>query len=592
MHSPITGARLRKGGSWLLDTTSPDDVLTPERLTDEQRLIAQTVHEFTTNEVVTVIDRLETKDWALSRQLVKRAGDLGLLATDAPEPYGGLGLDKATALIVAEGIGRTASFSVTFGAMTGLSITPLVMFGTEEQKRKYLPGLIAGDLVGAYALSESGSGSDALGARARAIRAPDGSFRLSGEKMWISNCSFADVYIVFAKVDGEQFSAFIVERAWPGVSVGREEHKMGLHGSSTAPLILQDVHVPKENLLGEIGKGHKVAFSVLNYGRFKLGAMTVGGAKAAIGEAARYAATRRQFGKCIGSFGAIKHKIGEMTARAYGVESSMYRLANLIDAAIEMSGDGADALRAALEEFSIEASIAKVAGSEMLDYVIDENVQIHGGNGFVADYPAERHYRDARVNRIFEGTNEINRLLVSGMLMRKAQKKELPLIAAAKALLDEVMSPGIAEAVGEGVLEAERAAIAAFKKVCLLTLGAAMQKYAETVTDEQELLTAIADICIATFTAESAVLRALDAAQRTLPNADAHVAAAQVVVGNAAFTIEALSKQSLAAMYEGDLLRTNLAALRRVLKVTPVNSIALRRRLADATLESGSYIFS
>ncbi|MCL4812237.1 MAG: acyl-CoA dehydrogenase family protein [Vicinamibacteraceae bacterium] len=582
---------VRKGGSWLLDQAAPDTVFTPERLTDEHRMMNRTALDFARQEVLAVLDRLEQKEWDLNRQLVRRAGELGLLGTDTPEEYGGLEVDKASSLVVAEGVAISASFATTFGAMTGLSIMPLLMFGTDEQKKKYLPGLVSGEIVGAYALSESGSGSDALGARAKAALQPDGSFRLSGEKMWITNCGFADLYIVFAKVDGEHFSAFIIERGFPGVSSGKEEHKMGLHGSSTAPLILQDVPVPKENLLGEIGKGHKVAFEVLNYGRFKLGAMCLGGTKNAIGEAARYAATRKQFGTAIANFGAIKHKLGEMVARTYALESLMYRTAGLIDVWMaNEEGAHAAKLRGALEEFEVESSIAKVAGSEILDFVLDENVQIHGGNGFVSDYPAERHYRDARVNRIFEGTNEINRLLITGRLMRKALKGDLPLIAAARKLFDEIMTPGLAEPPGDGHLDAELAAVQAFKKVALLVLGAAMQKYGQKVQDEQEVLNAISDILIDLYAAESAVLRAQ--AANTLGNATAalQAAAATAYVSDAAARVELNAKTALAAMAEGDELRTQLAALRRVLKTTPANTIALRRQLADATVERGSYI--
>ncbi|MCL4847988.1 MAG: acyl-CoA dehydrogenase family protein [Acidobacteria bacterium] len=582
---------VQRGGSWLLEETAPEAVFTPERLTDEHRLMNRTAIDFAEKEVLPRLEQLENKDWALSRELVRRCGELGLLGTDAEEEHGGLALDKASAVVVAEGVARSGSFGVTFGAMTGLSIMPLVLFGTPEQKRKYLPKLVSGELVGAYALSESGSGSDALGARARATRQPDGGFLLNGEKMWISNCSFADVFIVFAKVDGEHFTAFIVERGFPGVSTGKEEHKMGLHGSSTAPLILQDARVPAENVLGEVGKGHKVAFDVLNYGRFKLGAMASGGAKAAIGEAAKYAATRKQFGQPIANFGAIKHKIGEMVVRVYALESLLYRTSGLIDALIEAEGHTTEALHDALEEFEVESSIAKVYGSEALHYVLDENVQIHGGNGFVRDYPAERHYRDSRVNRIFEGTNEINRLLIPGRLMRKALKGDLPLIPAAKKLFEEIMTPGLSEPPGDGLLDAERAAATAFKKVALLILGGAMQRYGQKVGDEQEVLTAIADILSDAFAAESVVLRALDADARKLPGAPLQADAARAFVSDAAMRIEAAAKSALAAMAEGDMLRTQLAALRRVLKHVPVNTVAIRRRLADETVSRGSYIF-
>src|SRR5205814_7376382 len=421
-------------------------------------------------------------EWTLSRELLKRCGELGLLGADVADAYGGLALDKVASMVVSEKMARAASFGSTFGAQANLCALPLMLFGTEEQKQKYLPKLMTGELVGAYCLSESGSGSDALGAKTRAIRQGDGSFVLNGEKMWITNGGFADVFIVFGKVDGEHFTAFIVERAFKGVSSGSEEHKLGLHGSSTTPLILQDVRVPAENLLGEVGKGHKVAFNVLNFGRFKLGGMCSGGAYVAIAEAAKYAAQRKQFGQPIARFGAIRHKLGQMTAWAYAVESMIYRTAGYIDARVEAtphdSTDGAAAL-AALEEYAIEASIAKVAGSEMVDYVLDENVQIHGGNGFVRDYPAERHYRDARVNRIFEGTNEINRLLIPGMLAKRAAKNELPIVAAAKKLQDELLGPPSPGARDQAPLADERAAVDAFKKMALMVLGLAMQTYRE-----------------------------------------------------------------------------------------------------------------
>jgi alkylation response protein AidB-like acyl-CoA dehydrogenase len=588
-----TPSAVRKGGSWLLETTEPDAINTPERVSDEHRMMYKTALDFAVQEVMPLLPRLEAKEWNLSRQLIRRAGELGLLGTDTPEEYGGLELDKVSSLVVAEGIARSASFTVTFGAMTGLAIMPLLLFGNDAQKRKYLPKLVSGELVGAYGLSESGSGSDALGARARATRKSDGGFLLNGEKMWISNCSFADVYIVFAKVDGEHFSAFIVERNFPGVSTGREEHKMGLHGSSTAPLILQDAEVPAENLLGEIGKGHKVAFDVLNYGRFKLGALSLGGAKAAMGEAARYAHTRKQFGQPIANFGAIKHKLGEMVIRAYAVESMMFRTAGLMDQAMEgLEGTHADRLRAAMEEYAAEASIAKVAGSEMLHFVLDENVQIHGGNGFVSDYPAERHYRDSRVNRIFEGTNEINRLLMTGILMRRALKGDLPLIPAAMKVFEEVMSPGMPEMPGEELLEAEGRAVAAFKKVGLLLLGGVMQKYQQKAAEEQELLSFIADVMIDTFACESALLRALDANARNLPNAALHADVVRAMVSDAAGRVEQLAKSVIAAIAEGDMQRMQLSALKRVLKVTPANTVVIRRALADALVARGSYIFS
>ncbi|MGE5245265.1 MAG: acyl-CoA dehydrogenase family protein [Betaproteobacteria bacterium] len=587
-------AAVLRGGAWLLESSDPAAVFTPEHLTNEHRLIAQTASEFVDQEVLPVLDRLEQKDWELARDLVRRCGALGLFGVDVPEAYGGVALDKVTSLIVSERMARSASFGATFGGQANLTVLPLYLFGTEPQKLTYLPKLLSGEMVGAYALSESGSGSDALGAKARAAQQPDGSFVLNGEKMWITNGGFADLFIVFAKVDGEQFTAFIVERAFPGVSSGKEEHKMGLHGSSTTPLVLQEVRVPAGNLLGEIGKGHKVAFNVLNFGRFKLGGMCIGGAKTAIAEAAKYAAERRQFGQPIAAFGAIKHKLGEMIVRTYAVESLVYRTAGQIDARIEATPheptDAGPAL-AALEEYAVEASIAKVAGSEMLDYVLDENVQIHGGNGFVSDYPAERHYRDARVNRIFEGTNEINRLLIPGMLARRAVKGELPIVPAAKALQDELLGPPSVAPAEDGVLAAERRAVDALKKTALMIFGVAMQTYGQQLGDQQEVLMHVADTLMDVFAADSAVLRAAAASATGAPRAGLHVDAARVFVNDAALRVEASARQALAAMADGDTLRTFLAALRRVLKVAPINTVTLRRRIADEAVASGGYVF-
>jgi alkylation response protein AidB-like acyl-CoA dehydrogenase len=584
---------VHKGASWLLEETEPSSVFTPEKLSEEHRLMAQTVDEFVEAEVLPQIDQLETKDWKLARALIRRAGELGLLGLSVPEQYGGLDLDKVSALVVSERIARSASLGAAYGAQANLCIIPIVLFGTDAQKQKYLPRLVSGETIGAYALSESGSGSDALAARTRATKQADGSWVLSGEKMWITNGGFADVFIVFAQAEGDQFTAFIVERAF-GVVSGNEEHKMGLHGSSTTSILLQDVKVPAENLLGELGKGHKVALNTLNFGRFKLGAMCSGGCRAVIGEAAKYAKQRKQFGQAIADFGAIKYKLGEMTARTYALESLMYRTAGLIDAAVAESGhSGGPAIAAALEELAVEASIAKVIGSEVMDYVLDENVQIHGGNGFVKDYPAERYYRDARVNRIFEGTNEINRLLIPGMLIRRALKGDIGLIPAAKRLQDELLSPSGPSLSGdtEG-LETDLRTVAAFKKVALMVLGTAMQTYGQKLTDEQEVLGAVADILIDTYAAESAVLRASEAVKAHRRDAALHEAAARTFVNDAAQRIQAAAANALAAMAEGDMLRTLLAALRRVLKAAPINTVALRRTLADATVLRGGYILS
>jgi len=589
-----TASSILRGGEWLLRASDPDGVFTPEQLTDEHRLIEATVRDFVNGEVLPVLDRLEEKDWALVRTLVQRGCELGLMGADVAEEYGGLGLDKVSSIVISEQVSRSASFGATFGAHANLVVLPLSLFGTEEQKQKYLPRLLTGELVGAYCLSEPGSGSDALGAKARATRQPDGSFRLTGEKMWITNGGFADVFIIFAKVDGEHFSAFIVERAFGGLTSGKEEHKMGLHGSSTTPIILQDVPVPAENLLGEVGKGHKIAFNVLNFARYKLGAMCGGGAQSAIAEAASYAAQRKQFGQPLAAFGAIKHKLGEMVVWAYAVESLIYRTAGMIDARIAATphapADQSVAL-AAVEEYAIEASIAKVAGSEMLDFVLDENIQIHGGNGYVRDYPAEREYRDARVNRIFEGTNEINRLLIPGMLARRAVKGSIGLIPAARALQDELLGPpSLPEDDGLPFAD-ERRAVASFKKAMLMVLGLAMQTYGEKLTDQQEVLMHAADMAIDTYSAESALLRASAAHTHGWADASLQSDAARVFINDAGMRLEASARQALPAIVDGDTLRVMLAGLRRLFKQTPINTAVLRRQLADAAVAKSRYPF-
>jgi len=568
--------------------------MTPERLTEEQRLIGQTTDRFVQQEVMPQLEKLEQHDWGLARQLIRRCAELDLLGIDVAEEYGGVDLDKVTSLVVSERMAASASFGAAFGGQANLTVVPLFLFGTAAQKQKYLPKLLSGEIVGAYCLSETGSGSDALGAKTKAVQQADGSFVLSGEKMWITNGGFADVFIVFAKVNGEHFSAFIVERAFGGVTSGKEEHKMGLHGSSTTAVILQDVKVPAENLLGEVGKGHKVAFNVLNFGRFKLGGMCSGGSRGAIGESAKYAAQRKQFGHPIASFGAIRHKLGEMVVRTYGVESLLYRTAGMIDERVKATPheatDGSASV-AVFEEYAVEASIAKVAGSEVLNFVLDENIQIHGGNGFVRDYPAERHFRDARVNRIFEGTNEINRLLIPGMLARRAVKGELPIIQAAKALQDELLGPPAMASADDGPLAEERRALETFKKAALMVFGIAMQTYGTKLADQQEVLMFTADILIDVFSAESAVLRALAAERAKKPRAALHVDAARALVNDAALRIESSARQALAAMATGDTLRTLLAGLRRLMKWVPVDTVTIRRRLADEAVAHGGYFF-
>ena len=593
-----TGPVPTRGGAWLLEDSPAEGIFTPEQLSEEHRLMARTTDEFVDGEVLPNLGRLEQKDWEVARQLIRRCGELGLLGVDAPEAYGGLALDKASSVVVAEHMSRSASFAVTFGGQTNLSILPITMFGTDDQKQRYLPRLITGEIVAAYALSETGSGSDALAARTRATRQPDGSWVLTGEKMWISNGGFADLFIVFANVDGDKFTAFLVERSFAGLSSGKEEHKMGLHGSSTTPIVLQDVKVPAGNLLGEIGRGHKVALNTLNFGRFKLGAMCVGGCRTAIAESARYAVQRKQFNQPIASFGAIKHKLGEMVARTYALESLVYRMTGVVEAMLagrpeEEAAVGGGIVARAFEELAVESSIAKVLGSEILSYVLDENVQIHGGNGYVTDYPAERHYRDARVNRIFEGTNEINRLLIPGMLIRRALKGDLAIIPAARRLQDEVLSPSAASfGQSDEHLGAELQAVTAFKKVALMVLGTALQTYGDKLSEQQEVLSIAADILSEIYATESAVIRARQAHASGHRLADLHAAAASIYTDGAAARVEVAAKSALAAMADGDTRRTLLAALRRLLKVQPVNTVALRRQLADAATGAAGYIFN
>ena len=586
---PVTVAP--PGASWLV-ADSAAGILTPEQLDHEHRLVGRTAAEFVEQEVVPALDELERKNWDVSRTLLRRSGELGLVGTDVPESVGGVGLDKAASVIVGEAIGASPGFATAFGAQTGLAIIPIFCFGTPAQHRQYLPRIVSGELVGAYCLSESGSGSDALSVRARAVKQADGSWVLNGEKMWITNGGFADVFIVFAKVDGEHFSSFIVERGFPGVSTGKEEHKMGLHGSSTVPVILQDTRVPAENLLGDVGKGHKIAFNVLNYGRFKLAAMCSGGAKAAIGEAAAYAVSRRQFGQAIASFGAIRHKLAAMTIWTFAVESMLYRTAGLIDTAIGDDGHEPKTVAAALEEYAIECSLLKVAGSEMLDFVIDEEVQIFGGNGFVRDYPAERRYRDARVNRIFEGTNEINRLLVPTMLLRRAMKSGLPLMQAAKAVQDELISvtPPAASS-GDEPFGNERRTVAAMRKTALAALGLAATTYGDALQHEQEVLMLVSDIVMEMFAAESATLRAAHAAAAGHPAASLQADAAAVFTHDAALRVEAHARTLFAGMLTGDAQRTSLAGLRRILKIAPLNTILPRRRIAEAVVQRKGYVF-
>lgn len=585
-----------RGGEWLSRRQPADGVFTPERLTDEHRLIRGTVAEFEIAELQPALSRLEARDWVLARQLLRRCGDLGLLGVDVADSDGGVHTDTISSLIVSERLGVSPSFGATFGAQVNLAILPLALFGTAAQKERYLPGLLSGVLVGAYGLTEPGSGSDARGARTRAQPQPDGSFVLNGEKAWITNGGIADLFVVFAQAGGEHFSAFLVERDFAGVTTGHEEHKMGLHGSSTTSVVLRDVHVPSGNVLGEIGKGHRVAFNVLNFARLKLGATCAGGAIGAIGESARYAAARRQFGRPIASFGAIRHKLGEMAVRAYAVESLNFRVAGLVDAHIASASpagfDAASAV-AAFEEFATEASIAKVTGSEMLDFVLDENIQIHGGNGYGRDYPAERHYRDSRVNRIFEGTNEINRLLIPGMLVRRAAAWRVPLSIAAREgnAVHQDRSPAGTTGTAGGVLPDEAASVDRSRSAALTVLEYARQVCGDRFADEQEIAMNLADILADVLTAESALLRAQAAATSGIPGAALHADAARVLVNDAAMRVSVAARQTVAAIAALDSARGRTAT-ELPAGPAPINTVALRRRIADEAVRRGAYPFS
>jgi alkylation response protein AidB-like acyl-CoA dehydrogenase len=592
MSAVVEQKQVVQGGAFMIEDRTTAEIFTPEDFTEEHRMIAETTRQFIDGEVIPHIDELEKHDWKLARELVRKAAELGLVSANIPEEYGGLGLDQTSGALVGENIGRCASFATTLGAESGIGLLPIIYFGTEAAKQKYLPKIASGEIITAYALTEAGSGSDAMAAKATARLSEDGThYILNGEKMFITNGGFADIFIVFAKVDGDKFSAFIVERQ-EGLSHGAEEHKMGIKGSSTTPLILADAKSPVENLLGEVGKGHKIAFNTLNIGRFKLGAMCIGGMKLMLHESIRYANERQQFGKSISSFGAIKSKLGEMAVRTWVGEAMIYRTLGMIEDAIGDSTDP-DAKMRAIEEYSAECSIIKVALSEYCDYLADEMVQIFGGYGYSADYPAERAYRDSRINRIFEGTNEINRMLIPGRLMKSALSGKLALLPAAQALMDEVLTPQMASFDDdESVLGTEMKLAKNAKKVGLMTLGTAAQKYMMKLGDQQEILIGIADIIMDAYAMESAILRAQKlAASQGEAAAERYVDMTRVFCNDAVERIEARAKNTLAGMAEGDELRTLLAALRRFTKLTPVNTIAARQRIADTMIEANRYVY-
>jgi alkylation response protein AidB-like acyl-CoA dehydrogenase len=583
-----------KGGSFLLESPQPGDVFTPADLTDDQRLIGQTAEEFVLKEVFPLIKDLENKKAGLMASLVKKGGEVGLMGGGVPEEYGGAGLDKISTTVLTEKLSIYGGFAVTHGAHAGIGTLPIVYFGTEAQKKKYLPKLATGEWIGAYCLSEPQAGSDAQNSLTRAELNSEGThYILNGQKMWITNGGFADVYIVFAKIDGEKFTAFIVERTFPGFKPGNEEHKMGIHGSSTTPIFLENCKVPKENLLHEVGRGHIVAFNILNAGRFTLGASAVGGSKHVLMTSSKYAKERKAFGKQIGEFGLMKEKLAEMAIQIFAVESMVYRSAGNIEAAMAAasgSGDKIQNTMKVLEEYAIESSIAKVYGSEMLDFVVDEGVQIFGGYGFHEDYPVCRAYRDSRINRIFEGTNEINRMLIIQMLMKRAMGGQLQLIPAAMKLADEILAGPSFEEAPEGVLAAEARVVANAKKMFLQAAGGAVQKFREKLADEQELIGALSNVVMEIYAMESCLLRAQKAAAAKGEAAtQTMIDAARVFINDAAERAEHEAKRAIAAVHDGDMLTTQMAVLKRFAKRAPVNTIALRRRVAAAVQSQDRY---
>ncbi|MGD0963821.1 MAG: acyl-CoA dehydrogenase family protein [Candidatus Acidiferrales bacterium] len=586
---------LSRGGAFLITVSTPDDVFTPAELSDDQRLIGGTAEEFVAKEVVPLIPELEQHKEGLMAQLLKKAGELGLLGGTIPEEYGGSGLDKVSATVLAEKLAGYASFAVSHGAHAGIGTIPIVNFGTEEQKKKYLPKIATGEWLSCYCLSEPQAGSDALAARTRAVLSPEGKhWILNGQKMWITNGGFADLYVVFAKVDGERFSCFIVERGTPGFTRGAEEKKMGIRGSSTVPLFFDNAPVPKENLLHEIGRGHIVAFNTLNVGRFSLGAYCLGGAKNVLATSSKYSKERTAFGRRLCDFGLIKAKLGEMAIRIYAVESMIYRSAGMIEAAVSTPGATSDKTLQSmqvLEEYAIESSISKVVGSETLDFCVDEAVQIFGGYGFHEDYPVARAYRDSRINRIFEGTNEINRMLIIQMLMKRAMTGVVPLIPAAMKLGEEVLAGPSWEEPSSGAWAEQERVLAQGKKIFLLAAGAAVQKFRDQLAEQQEIVAALANIVMDIYAMESSLRRAQKASAVPGQVAGGVADAAQVLLSDAIDHIEKEARTALAAVAEGDALTTQLAVLRRFAKHAPIDAIALRRRVAEAVLAQDRYPF-
>lgn len=590
--------KLTKGGEFIIKETDAQEVFTPAEFSEEQRMMYQTCLDFVQTEVDPLLERLDNHEEGLLEGLMKKAGELGLFGVSIPEQYGGYDMDFNTALLVTEGVGGGHSFPVAFAAHTGIGMLPILYFGTQEQKDKYIPKLTSGEWLGAYCLTEPGSGSDALGARSKAVLTEDGqSYVLNGQKMWITNAGFAHVFIVFAQVDGDKFTGFIVERGTPGLSFGNEEHKMGIKGSSTRQVFLSDVKIPKENVLGEIGKGHLIAFNILNIGRIKLAAACLGATKRVVATSVKYANERIQFKLPISKFGAIKYKLAQQAIRTYAVESAIYRAGmDIYRMEQELLSQGQshnEALLGAAREFAVECAILKVEGSEVLDYVVDEGVQIYGGYGFSADYPMDRAYRDSRINRIFEGTNEINRMLAVDMILKKAMKGELDLMGPAQAVQQELMAiPDFNTEEETGLFAAEKKTIQKLKKAILMVAGTAVQKYMNSLAKEQEVLMNIADMAIKVYTAESTLLRVEKEAGTKGEEAVANqIDIARVYLYDTVDLVNKAGKDAIASMTEGDEQRLLAMGLKRFTKADLFNAKEARRRIADAMIQANDYVY-
>lgn len=586
-----------KGGEWLIKESNAADVFSPEDFNEEQLMILDMCHQFLKTEIYPILDRIDKLEPGLMPSLMEKAGELGLLSASVPEEFGGLGKDFVTSTLVSEGLGAGYSFSVAMSAHAGIGTLPILYFGTEDQKKKYIPKLASGEWKGSYGLTEPGSGSDALGAKTTATLSEDGKYYLlNGQKIWITNGGFADVYTVFAKIDGEKFTAFIVERDFEGFTRGAEEHKMGIKGSSTVQLYFQDCKVPVENVLGEIGRGHIIAFNILNIGRLKLAAAAMGGAKLAISNAIEYAKTREQFNTQIANFGAIKHKLAEMAIKTFADESALYRTAKWIDEKeAQLLAEGKpfnEALLGAAEEFAIECAILKVHGSEVLDFVVDEAVQIHGGVGFSDEYNISRAYRDSRVNRIYEGTNEINRLLTVDMMLKRAMKGKLDLMGPAMNVQKELMSIPDFGNEEEGAFSKEKKIIANLKKSILMVAGAAAQKLMNELSKEEEIVMNIADMAIETFVSESMLLRVMKMTEKNgEENAAVQIAMMRCYLYDAVDKIAKSAKDAINAFATGDEQKMMLLGLKRFTKTEPFNAKDARRQIADKLIAEGKYCF-